>query len=139
MLAEARLIEPKRGDAIQRAHPCVDRAVADEHSRFSINHRFESSSARERGHRPSARLRFQRHDSEVFLARQQHCRRAPIFVAHSRDDDVVPYSHGRKLFERAGEPKAFLEMRGGHNDGFIFTRTEWVAQLAAFFDQHAMK
>lgn len=63
--------------------------------------------------------------------------RAPVFIAHSRDDDVVPYAHGRKLFESASEPKAFLEMRGGHNDGFIFVRQEWVAQLAAFLDQHA--
>jgi len=61
---------------------------------------------------------------------------APVFIAHSPDDDVVPYSHGRTLFEAAQEPKAFLEMRGGHNDAFIFSRQEWVAQLAAFFDRH---
>jgi uncharacterized protein len=61
---------------------------------------------------------------------------APVFIAHSPDDDVVPYSHGRKLFEAAPEPKAFLELRGGHNDGFIFTRQEWVAQLGAFLDRH---
>jgi uncharacterized protein len=61
---------------------------------------------------------------------------APVFIAHSRDDDGVPYSHGRKLFEAAGEPKAFLEMRGGHNDGFIFVQQEWVAQLGSFLDQH---
>jgi hypothetical protein len=28
-------------------------------------------------------------------------------------------------------------MRGGHNDGFIFTQPEWVAQLGAFLDRHA--
>ena len=44
---------------------------------------------------------------------------------------------GGKLFEAANEPKAFLEMSGGHNDGFIFTRPEWVAALAAFLDSHA--
>jgi pimeloyl-ACP methyl ester carboxylesterase len=63
--------------------------------------------------------------------------KAPVFIAHSRDDDIIPYSHGKKLFEGANEPKAFLEMRGGHNDGFIFTRPEWGAQLAAFLDRHA--
>src|SRR5688572_31185218 len=61
---------------------------------------------------------------------------APVFIAHSPDDDVVPYSHGKKLFEAAREPKAFLELRGGHNDGFIFTRQEWVAQVGAFLDGH---
>jgi len=63
--------------------------------------------------------------------------RAPVFVAHSRDDDIVPYTHGRKLFDAAAEPKAFLEMRGGHNDGFIFTQPEWVAALGDFLDRHA--
>jgi hypothetical protein len=28
-------------------------------------------------------------------------------------------------------------MRGGHNDGFIFTQPEWVAQLGAFLDRYA--
>jgi hypothetical protein len=59
---------------------------------------------------------------------------APVFIAHSRDDDIVPYAHGKKLFEAANAPKAFLEMSGGHNDGFIFTRPEWVSRLAAFLD-----
>jgi fermentation-respiration switch protein FrsA (DUF1100 family) len=63
--------------------------------------------------------------------------RAPVFIAHSRDDDIVPYSHGKELYEVANEPKSFLEMRGGHNDGFIFTQPEWVAQLGAFLDRHA--
>jgi fermentation-respiration switch protein FrsA (DUF1100 family) len=65
--------------------------------------------------------------------------RAPVFIAHSRDDDIVPYAHGKRLFDAAGEPKAFLEMRGGHNDGFIFTQPEWVAELGAFLDRHAAK
>jgi len=65
--------------------------------------------------------------------------RAPVFIAHSRGDDIVPYAHGKRLFEAAGEPKAFLEMRGGHNDGFIFTQPEWVAALGAFLDRHAAK
>jgi len=63
--------------------------------------------------------------------------RAPVFIAHSRDDDIVPYAHGKRLYEAANEPKAFLEMRGGHNDGFIFTQPEWVAQLGAFLDRYA--
>ena len=63
--------------------------------------------------------------------------RAPVFIAHSRDDDIAPYAHGRKLFDAAAEPKTFLEMRGGHNDGFIFTQPEWVAALGDFLDRHA--
>ncbi|MDP1716601.1 MAG: alpha/beta hydrolase [Burkholderiales bacterium] len=62
--------------------------------------------------------------------------KVPVLVAHSRDDDIVPFAHGRRIFEAAGEPKQFLEMRGGHNDGFIFMREEWVGVLAAFLEQH---
>jgi len=65
--------------------------------------------------------------------------RAPVFIAHSRDDDIVPFAHGRRLFEAAGEPKTFLEMSGGHNDGFIFTRPEWVAELGVFLERHAAR
>jgi len=61
--------------------------------------------------------------------------KAPVFIAHSRDDEVIPYSHGRRLFELAAEPKAFVEMSGGHNAGFIFVRPEWAAQLAAFLER----
>ena len=61
--------------------------------------------------------------------------KAPVLVAHSRNDDIVPFSHGRALFEAANEPKQFLEMQGGHNDAFLFVRPEWTAQLAAFLER----
>jgi len=60
--------------------------------------------------------------------------KAPILIAHSREDDIIPFAHGKALYEAAHEPKLFLEMRGGHNDGFLFMRDEWVAQLAAFLE-----
>jgi uncharacterized protein len=59
---------------------------------------------------------------------------APVLVAHSASDDIIPYSHGERLFAAAREPKSFLELRGGHNDGFIFTQPEWVRALGAFLD-----
>jgi uncharacterized protein len=65
--------------------------------------------------------------------------RAPVLIAHSREDDIVPFSHGQKLFAAANEPKAFLELRGGHNDGFIFMRKEWVRALADFLERHAAR
>ena len=60
--------------------------------------------------------------------------KAPVLVIHSPRDDIIPYSHGRKLFDAAREPKASLEIAGGHNDGFVFMRTEWVQALGAFLD-----
>ena len=44
-----------------------------------------------------------------------------MLVTHSREDELIPYEHGRRLFEAAPEPKRFLEMRGGHNEGAIVT------------------
>ena len=58
----------------------------------------------------------------------------PVLIAHSRNDDIIPFSHGQALFGAANEPKQFLEMRGGHNDGFVFMREEWVRAVGAFLD-----
>jgi fermentation-respiration switch protein FrsA (DUF1100 family) len=57
---------------------------------------------------------------------------APVLIAHSRDDDIIPFSHGQALFAAANKPKQILELRGGHNDGFIFMREEWVREIGAF-------
>ncbi len=40
----------------------------------------------------------------------------PKLIVHSREDEIVPFSHGRALFEKAAEPKHFLEIRGTHNE-----------------------
>jgi fermentation-respiration switch protein FrsA (DUF1100 family) len=43
--------------------------------------------------------------------------RCPVLVMHGRADEVVPFWHGRKLFEAANEPKRLLAVEGaGHND-----------------------
>jgi hypothetical protein len=65
--------------------------------------------------------------------------KSPLLIAHSPQDDIIPYSHGRALFAAGNEPKQFLELKGGHNDGFLFMRQEWVAQLGAFLDRVAAK
>ncbi len=59
---------------------------------------------------------------------------APVLIAHSPDDDIVPFSHGKALFAAANDPKEFVELSGGHNDGFIFAREDWVRRLGAFLD-----
>ena len=60
--------------------------------------------------------------------------RAPVLIAHSREDDIIPYAHGERLYAAANEPKQFLELRGGHNDGFVFARPEWAAAIGAFLE-----
>jgi len=59
----------------------------------------------------------------------------PVLVIHSPEDEVVPFAHGRRLFDLARSPKRFLAIDGGHNDGFVFGREEWRQQLDGFIRQ----
>ena len=61
---------------------------------------------------------------------------SPVLIAHSRQDDIVPFRHGERLFAAVKGPKVFLEMAGGHNDGFLFTREAWREALGRFLAQH---
>lgn len=58
--------------------------------------------------------------------------KAPKLHIHSADDSLIPYRHGRKLFELAGEPKQFLEIRGDHNEGFVVSWSHYKKGLDEF-------
>ena len=60
----------------------------------------------------------------------------PTLVVHSADDEIVPIEHGRQLFARAHEPKAFVELQGGHNDGFFVSRALYTEALGEFLGAH---
>ena len=60
---------------------------------------------------------------------------APLLIVHSPDDDIIPYEQGEQLFEQAHEPKQFLELQGGHNDGFYLSRDHYAESLAGFLQQ----
>lgn len=62
--------------------------------------------------------------------------RCPVLVAHSRQDEIVPVAHGRRLYEAAAGPKRWLELAGSHNDGFLFMRAEWEREFDAFLRDH---
>jgi fermentation-respiration switch protein FrsA (DUF1100 family) len=53
----------------------------------------------------------------------------PLLLAHSRDDDIIPFHHGQALYRRAGSSeKEFVELRGGHNEsGWWNTPAYWNA------------
>ena len=59
----------------------------------------------------------------------------PIIVAHSRNDEIIPYQEGNDIFDAAAEPKVFLEMRGGHNDGFMVSGSAYFEALRSFIDK----
>jgi hypothetical protein len=60
----------------------------------------------------------------------------PLLVVHSRDDEIIPFAHGQRLFAVANEPKRLLELRGGHNDGFLVSRQTYVDGLHTFLQAH---
>ena len=56
----------------------------------------------------------------------------PKLVLHSINDEIVPFKHGEMIFERASEPKGFIELRGGHNDAFIVSREIYSSGIDRF-------
>jgi len=54
----------------------------------------------------------------IDYVRQVH---RPIMIIHSRNDEVIPFEFGLKLYDVANEPKEFVEIFGTHNDGFLFS------------------
>lgn len=61
---------------------------------------------------------------------------SPVFMAHSRQDQVVPFHHGRALFEAANQPKTFIELRGSHASGFWDTGAKYREGLKQFLRNH---
>lgn len=64
--------------------------------------------------------------------------RMPILVIHSREDEIAPFHHGEKFYEAAPAPKRFLEIDGGHNDGFIVTEEIYLKELQSFIDKFTL-
>jgi fermentation-respiration switch protein FrsA (DUF1100 family) len=61
---------------------------------------------------------------------------APTLFIHSREDRVVPFTLGRRVYEAASEPKQFLEIEGGHNDGFLVSAEEYLRTIEGFLNDH---
>ena len=76
-----------------------------------------------------------RYDAYKQLARIS----CPLLIVHSRDDEIIPFTHGQRLFERAREPKQFLELRGGHNDGYLVARRDYLEGIGHFLSEHPDK
>ena len=59
---------------------------------------------------------------------------SPVLVVHSRNDEIIPFHHGEAIFAAANEPKTFLEIRGGHNDGHAVSAMIYREGMQAFLD-----
>lgn len=61
--------------------------------------------------------------------------RCPVLIIHGRQDDVIPFWHGERLFEHANEPKIHLWVDGaGHNNLKVIAGAEYVRALKTFSD-----
>ncbi len=58
----------------------------------------------------------------------------PVLVLHSPQDEIVPYRLGRKVYEAAQSPKAFGELRGDHNGGFVASQPQYEEMLRRFVE-----
>ncbi len=55
-----------------------------------------------------------------------------VLIAHSRNDEIVPFAHGERLYAAATGARSWLEMHGGHNEAFLFGQPAWVRAVAEF-------
>jgi len=43
----------------------------------------------------------------------------PKLLMHARDDSIIPYAHGQRLFAAARAPKQWVALKGGHMRAFL--------------------
>jgi fermentation-respiration switch protein FrsA (DUF1100 family) len=60
----------------------------------------------------------------------------PVLIVHSRDDEIIPFVMGKALYKAAPAPKAFLELTGDHNNGFLISRDRYREKLDEFISEH---
>jgi len=77
-----------------------------------------------------SRLVFSRY--EFNAAQQVTENKAPLLVLHSRDDDIIPFELGEKVYQAGNKPKIFIEMVGDHNSGFIQSQPAYEQALENF-------
>jgi len=59
----------------------------------------------------------------------------PVLIMHSKDDEIVPSTHGQILYELAGKPKFFVQTRNGHIATFKYSEyREAALKFMAAFD-----
>jgi len=61
----------------------------------------------------------------------------PVLFIHSPADEIVPFAHGRRLYESFPGRKCFLEIKGSHNRGFLDSRADYERGLDRFLTESA--
>lgn len=58
----------------------------------------------------------------------------PLLVVHSKNDEIIPFAEGQAVFDAAPADKRFLEISGGHNDGFYVSGDTYLDGIKDFVD-----
>jgi pimeloyl-ACP methyl ester carboxylesterase len=61
----------------------------------------------------------------------------PILILHSQEDEIIPYSHGEQLFQKANEPKLFMKIKGSHNGSVSASGVEIFNVVKKFLKQNS--
>jgi fermentation-respiration switch protein FrsA (DUF1100 family) len=56
----------------------------------------------------------------------------PKLFLHARADEVIPFAHGRRLYQAAPPPKEFVALAGGHADAFERDSAAYFGAIARF-------
>lgn len=61
---------------------------------------------------------------------------APVLLLHSPEDEIIPFELGERLYQAANDPKAFVELHGDHNTGFLLSQPGYGRALQQFLNDH---
>jgi fermentation-respiration switch protein FrsA (DUF1100 family) len=61
--------------------------------------------------------------------------KVPLLVLHGERDEIVPFEHGKAVFDAAPEPKKFFAIAGAaHNDTYTIGGATYFTELKQFID-----
>lgn len=60
----------------------------------------------------------------------------PVLVIHSPDDEMIPFRHGKMLYDAIKGPKAFLQIKGSHNRGYLDSMDVYESGINDFIDRY---
>ncbi|HPI92717.1 MAG TPA: alpha/beta hydrolase [Deltaproteobacteria bacterium] len=59
----------------------------------------------------------------------------PVLVIHSPDDEIIPFRHGRALYDSLKGPRSFVEIQGSHNRGYLESTEVYESGIDAFISR----
>jgi hypothetical protein len=59
---------------------------------------------------------------------------SPLLLIHSETDEMISFSQGKQLFERASDPKDFFAIHGAHTSGFIESLDLYLPRVREFLN-----